>query len=139
MASWVSIDVTHASLDDMFRACNCVSRRVAIGFRIAGSETSSTAMTHTLMYLVQNPKALKRLREELDQATASNPPGALPTYDQVRNLPYLTACINESMRLRPVAASGEGHISVVAGEDSRMPHVFKSCAKVFIGPSIVQL
>ncbi|KAF9969359.1 hypothetical protein BGZ65_012004, partial [Modicella reniformis] len=78
----------------------------AMVFLVAGSETSSTAMTHTLMYLVNNPKALKRLREELDQATVNNPPGALPTYDQVRNLPYLTACINESMRLRPVAASG---------------------------------
>ncbi|KAF9947321.1 hypothetical protein BGZ65_008911, partial [Modicella reniformis] len=75
-------------------------------FLIAGSETSSTAMTHTLMYLVKNPKTLKRLREELDQATANNLPGAIPVYDQVRNLPYLTACINESMRLRPVAATG---------------------------------
>ncbi|KAF8930172.1 hypothetical protein BGZ58_008423 [Dissophora ornata] len=78
----------------------------ALVFLIAGSETSSTAMTNTLMYLVANPRTLKRLREELDQATASNPSGAVPTYDQVRNLPYLTACINESMRLRPVAATG---------------------------------
>ncbi|KAF9961169.1 hypothetical protein BGZ70_008346 [Mortierella alpina] len=78
----------------------------ALVFLIAGSETSSTAITNTLMYLVKNPSTLKRLREELDQATASNPMGALPTYDQVRNLSYLTACINESMRLRPVAATG---------------------------------
>ncbi|KAF9090494.1 hypothetical protein BGX27_002234, partial [Mortierella sp. AM989] len=77
----------------------------ALVFLIAGSETSSTAMTNTLMYLVQNPKTLKKLRGELDQATASNPRGTLPVYDQIRNLPYLTACINESMRLRPVAAT----------------------------------
>jgi len=73
---------------------------------IAGSETSSTAMTHTLMYLVRNPAILNRLYEELAQATASNPKGSLPTYEQIRNLPYLTACINESLRLRPVAANG---------------------------------
>ncbi|KAK3804901.1 MAG: cytochrome P450 [Benniella sp.] len=78
----------------------------ALVFMIAGSETSSTAMTHTLMYLVDNPRTLKRLCEELDQATACSPPGSVPRYDQVRNLPYLTACINESMRLRPVAATG---------------------------------
>ncbi|KAF9300902.1 hypothetical protein BGZ74_007379 [Mortierella antarctica] len=78
----------------------------AIVFLIAGSETSSTAMTNTLMYLVKNPRTLKKLVQELDEATVSNPPGAIPTYDQVRNLPYLTACINESMRLRPVAATG---------------------------------
>ncbi|KAF9934226.1 hypothetical protein FBU30_002919 [Linnemannia zychae] len=78
----------------------------ALVFLIAGSETSSTAITVALMYLVKYPKTLRRLREELDQATASNPPDTLPTYDQVRKLPYLTACINESMRLRPVAATG---------------------------------
>ncbi|KAF9579826.1 hypothetical protein BGW38_003754 [Lunasporangiospora selenospora] len=78
----------------------------AVVFLIAGSETSSTAMTNTLMYLVNNPKALKRLCDELNQATATNQKGSIPTYDQVRNLPYLTACIHESMRLRPVAATG---------------------------------
>ncbi|KAG0317849.1 hypothetical protein BGZ99_006076 [Dissophora globulifera] len=75
-------------------------------FLIAGSETSSTAMTFTMMFLVKNPDKLAKLRDELDLATASNPRGALPTYDQVRNLPYLTGCINESLRLRPVAATG---------------------------------
>ncbi|KAF9429504.1 hypothetical protein BGZ76_001221 [Entomortierella beljakovae] len=78
----------------------------AIVFLVAGSETSSTAMTNTLMFLVKNPGTLKRLRDEIDEATSRNLYGALPSYDQVRNLPYLTACIKESMRLRPVAASG---------------------------------
>ncbi|KAF9202132.1 hypothetical protein BGZ49_007669 [Haplosporangium sp. Z 27] len=78
----------------------------ALVFLIAGSETSSTAMTNTLMYLVENPSTLMKLRQELEQATASNPEDALPMYDQIRNLRYLTACINESMRLRPVAATG---------------------------------
>lgn len=64
-------------------------------------------MTFTIMYLVKNPDKLAKLREELDLATASNTPGALPTYDQIRNLPYLTGCINESLRLRPVAATGK--------------------------------
>lgn len=64
-------------------------------------------MTFTIMYLVKNPDKLAKLREELDLATASNAPGALPTYDQIRNLPYLTGCINESLRLRPVAATGK--------------------------------
>jgi len=58
------------------------------------------------MYLVKNPDKLAKLREELDLATASNPYGVLPTYEQVRNLPYLTGCIHESLRLRPVAATG---------------------------------
>lgn len=64
---------------------------------VAGSETSSTAMTHTPMFLVKNPKKLVKLQEDLDLATTGNPNGYLPTYDQVRNLEYLTASINESI------------------------------------------
>ncbi|KAF9976213.1 hypothetical protein BGZ73_008995 [Actinomortierella ambigua] len=78
----------------------------ALVFLIAGSDTSSTTMTFIIMFLVQHPDKLKKLQEELDVATACNPPGALPSYDQVRNLPYLAACINEAMRLRPIAATG---------------------------------
>ncbi|KAG0025585.1 hypothetical protein BGZ81_007067 [Podila clonocystis] len=58
------------------------------------------------MFLVKTPEKLAKLREELDLATVGNPKGLLPTYDQVRNLEYLAACINESMRLRTVAATG---------------------------------
>ncbi|KAG0238511.1 hypothetical protein BGW41_008162 [Actinomortierella wolfii] len=78
----------------------------AVIFIIAGSETSSTAITNTLMFLVNNPDKLKRLREELDLVTANNEPGTIPLHDQIRHCAYLTACINESMRIRPVAATG---------------------------------
>jgi cytochrome P450 len=89
---------------------------LVIYLRIAGSETSSTAITVTLMFLAKNKKKLKRLRAELDQATEYNPAGTLPTYDQVRKLPYLAACINESMRLRPVAATGTDPCDFFSGE-----------------------
>ncbi|KAF9391499.1 hypothetical protein CPB97_006417 [Podila verticillata] len=45
----------------------------------------------------RNPKKLVKLQEDLDLATTGNPNGYLPTYDQVRNLEYLTASINESI------------------------------------------
>ncbi|KAG0216405.1 hypothetical protein BGX28_002875 [Mortierella sp. GBA30] len=75
-------------------------------FLIAGSETGSITMNATIKFLVQNPEKLIKLREELDLATATNGNGILPTYEQIRKLPYLTGCINEGMRLRSVAASG---------------------------------
>ncbi|GJJ77239.1 hypothetical protein EMPS_09598 [Entomortierella parvispora] len=62
-----------------------------------------------LQYLIDaqvREQKLIKLREELDLATASNAPGLLPSYNQVRNLQYLTGCISESLRLRPVAATG---------------------------------
>ncbi|ORZ04883.1 cytochrome P450, partial [Lobosporangium transversale] len=60
----------------------------------------------TLMFLVKHPDKLSKLRSELDFATATNPCGSLPTYEQIRKLPYLTGCINESMRLHPVTTLG---------------------------------
>ncbi|KAF9925204.1 hypothetical protein BGZ67_008852 [Mortierella alpina] len=78
----------------------------AIVFLVGGSETSSTTMTYALMFLVEDHGKLIKLREELDLATANNAPGAIPSYDQIRNLPYLTGCVNEALRLRAAAAVG---------------------------------
>ncbi|KAG0269390.1 hypothetical protein DFQ27_003718 [Actinomortierella ambigua] len=78
----------------------------AFVFLIAGSETTSTALTWALLYLVKHQDKLKRLREEIDGATSGNPSNQLPKLEQVRKLPYLDAVLNESFRLRPVAATG---------------------------------
>ncbi|KAF9164036.1 hypothetical protein DFQ26_001868 [Actinomortierella ambigua] len=78
----------------------------AFVFLLAGSETTSNALMWSIMYLVKNPDKLKRLREELDAATTANGPGELPLDDQIRKLPYLHGVINETLRLRPVAATG---------------------------------
>ncbi|ORZ04879.1 cytochrome P450 [Lobosporangium transversale] len=75
-------------------------------FLIGGADTSSIIMTFTLMFLVKHPDKLSKLRSELDFATATNPYGSLPTYEQIRKLPYLTGCINESMRLNPTITLG---------------------------------
>ncbi|KAG0041519.1 hypothetical protein BGZ83_001698, partial [Gryganskiella cystojenkinii] len=78
----------------------------ALFLLIGGSATVASPLTFTLMYLAENSDKLTLLREELDLTTASNALGDLPTHDQVRNLPYLTGCINESLRLRTSAAIG---------------------------------
>ncbi|KAG0238559.1 hypothetical protein BGW42_004321 [Actinomortierella wolfii] len=78
----------------------------AFVFLVAGSETTSNALTWALIYLVKHPEKLKRLCDEIDAATIGNAPDELPKLDQVRKLPYLDAVINESFRLRPVSATG---------------------------------
>ncbi|KAF9898603.1 hypothetical protein BX616_003827 [Lobosporangium transversale] len=75
-------------------------------FLIAGAETISIVLNFTLMFLVKNPDKLSKLKAELDFAAASNPCSSLPTYDQIRNLPYLTGCIYETLRLRTPPAQG---------------------------------
>ncbi|KAG0239324.1 hypothetical protein BGW41_007809 [Actinomortierella wolfii] len=78
----------------------------AFVFLIAGSETTSNALMWSIIYLVKNPDKMKRLREELEIATASNAPDELPNEEQIRKLPYLQSVINETLRLQPVVASG---------------------------------
>jgi benzoate 4-monooxygenase len=71
---------------------------------IAGSDTSGTGVCNTILELIQDPVRLAKLREELDAAI---PKGTvIPTEDQVKALPYLAACINEALRLRPPNAQG---------------------------------
>ncbi|KEF52420.1 uncharacterized protein A1O9_11661 [Exophiala aquamarina CBS 119918] len=71
---------------------------------IAGSDTSGTGVCNTLLELIQDPVRLKRLREELDANIPKDTKVA--THDQVQNLRYLAACIDESLRLRPPNAQG---------------------------------
>lgn len=70
---------------------------------IAGSQSTSGALGATLFYLANCPEKLARLRREIRDAFASEEEiryeagGA----SKLANLPYLQACLNESMRLTP--------------------------------------
>ena len=76
----------------------------------AGSDTTAAALTNTVFFLLSNPHALTKLRDELRplastfQTATSRPEDAVFPYDSVKNLPYLRACIDESLRLRPPIA-----------------------------------
>lgn len=69
----------------------------------AGTDTTTAALTNTIYLLYKYPNELAKLREELD---ASFPVDQVPTYDVVSRLPYLRACIEEAMRLRPASSMG---------------------------------
>ncbi|KAL6803672.1 cytochrome P450 [Trichoderma sp. SZMC 28012] len=70
----------------------------------AGSDTTAISLTHTMYFLMKSPAALSRLREELRVALDGSQEVA--KYATVKNLPYLHACINESLRLLPPVAFG---------------------------------
>ena len=58
---------------------------------IAGSDTASTVMTHTLHFLMKYPSTLKRVQTELDDIFGGD--GAHPDYTKTVETPYLTACM----------------------------------------------
>lgn len=45
-------------------------------------------------HIVSNPRAHQKLVAELDEAFQANPLQGASTYDEVKNLPYLAACID---------------------------------------------
>ena len=65
---------------------------------IAGSDSVGTLMRTTMYNLLVYPHTLQKLYEELRSANLSQP---FPTYSEVRNLPYLDACVQEGIRMHP--------------------------------------
>ena len=69
----------------------------------AGSETTSSALSAILRYLLQNPTCLKILITEI---RSSFPSEDSIKVNSINKLPYLTACINESLRMGPPVVIG---------------------------------
>ncbi|KAG6836962.1 hypothetical protein H0H93_000354 [Arthromyces matolae] len=84
---------------------------------IAGSDTTATALSNLFYFLLSYPRCLKRLREEIDRVYPSDEsPLSSARHSK---LPYLTACINESLRLLPPSLSS-GPREVTRGYGGRV-------------------
>lgn len=70
----------------------------------AGSVTTAIALTNVVYQLLLNPTTLQKLRQELDSAL--DPGDTIAPYDKVKHLPYLRACLDESLRLFPPTPHG---------------------------------
>jgi cytochrome P450 len=81
---------------------------------LAGHETTANSLSWTWMLLAQNPDVAAQLHQELEQVLQ----GRSPKLEDLPQLPYTQAVINESMRLYPpVAMLGrEATEDVVVGD-----------------------
>ncbi|KAL0465452.1 benzoate 4-monooxygenase [Neurospora intermedia] len=71
---------------------------------IAGSDTTSNSSCALLFHAVRTPGVMEKLQAELD---AHIPPEVdVPTYDMVKDLPYLEAVINEVLRFHSTSGIG---------------------------------
>lgn len=70
----------------------------------AGSDTTALAMNNVMAWLIKTPDVLQRLREELDSVL--DPEDVVAPYDKVKHLPYLRACLDESLRVTPSTSFG---------------------------------
>jgi cytochrome P450 len=63
---------------------------------LAGEDTTANTLAWMIYLLSRHPEALRRAREEVGGKD-------FRSYENVASMPYLEACINETMRLKPVA------------------------------------
>jgi cytochrome P450 len=96
---------------------------------VAGSDTSGTGLINTLIYLAQNPSCMAKARAEVDAAVPAE--AAVVQNDDVEGLPYLRACIDESLRLRPPNAYGLPR-TVPKGGATIQGHYFKEGTTVSV-------
>ena len=68
----------------------------------AGSDTIGSTLKAIFYYLLTNPESLDKLLAELTAAQESGTlTSPVPTYHETQRLPYLNACIHETLRLNP--------------------------------------
>ena len=69
----------------------------------AGSETIARVLSHTMYHLLANPEILQEVRIEISAAVGNS--NGLPDVKILEGLPWLTAVVRESLRLRATVTS----------------------------------
>ncbi|KAI0002159.1 cytochrome P450 monooxygenase [Russula compacta] len=90
---------------------------------IAGSDTTSNSSCAITYYLAANPDVQRKLQQELDEALG-NEDDPDTSFENVKNLPYLNAVINEALRLHSTSGIGLPRL-VPQGGMTIQGHFFK--------------
>lgn len=77
-----------------------VIRDQLVSLLLAGRDTTSTTLSWIILELARNPAVLQKLRAEIAREVGSG--GQRPSYEDIKNMKYLTWIINETLRLYPV-------------------------------------
>lgn len=78
----------------------------------AGSETSSAILVGFVQAMVIFPEVAKKAQEEIDLVCGDR----LPDLNDVRELPYIRACMKESLRWMPGVPLGVPHAATQDNE-----------------------
>jgi cytochrome P450 len=70
---------------------------------VAGSDTSSSALTHIFYHLAKDPLIISKLRSELEPIYK---PGSETELRDIQEAKYLNGVINEALRMHPPVPSG---------------------------------
>ncbi|KAK3947565.1 cytochrome P450 [Pseudoneurospora amorphoporcata] len=72
----------------------------------AGTDTTSSALQGTMLYLLSTPSAYSRLKAEIATGIREGRISSPITNEEARKLPYLQAVLNEGLRMMPPVMNG---------------------------------
>ncbi|KAF8067838.1 cytochrome P450 [Lyophyllum atratum] len=72
----------------------------------AGSDTSASVMQAFVLFMLSHPHVLEKAREEVDRVVGDQ---RMPEFEDEISLPYLVACVKETLRRHPPAIMGIPH------------------------------
>ncbi|KAG5719961.1 Cytochrome P450 52A3 [Termitomyces sp. T112] len=75
-----------------------VLRDETLNILLAGRDTTTNSISYAIYMLAKHPNVLSRLRSEILSKVGSS---SRPTYDDMKEMKYLRAVINETLRLYP--------------------------------------
>ncbi|KAI1132311.1 cytochrome P450 [Nemania abortiva] len=104
-------------------------------FMVAGTETTSSLLTGLTYYLIRNPDKMKILTDEIRGAFGSD---ADITFEALRKLEYLNACIREGLRVYPPAPSAFQRV-IPEGGNPVMGKWFPAGIRVSVHPTAANL
>ncbi|CAE6436870.1 unnamed protein product [Rhizoctonia solani] len=105
------------------------------GLLFAGSDTTSNSLSALCFYLAKNPQVQIKLQSELDECmpfkcsqdvdlnSAADP---VATYETIKDLPYLNACLKETLRLHSALGLGLPRIVPPGKAFTVSGHIFKA-------------
>ncbi|KAK3346974.1 cytochrome P450 [Lasiosphaeria hispida] len=102
----------------------------------AGTDTTASSITMTLLYLLATPSAYRKLQKEIGDGIAKGLVSS-PIQDvEARQMPYLQACIREGLRLMPPLATGAFYKAVPEGGDTVCGHYLPPGTRVATGSMV---
>lgn len=93
----------YSFLDGLLSATNdlVTIRSELLNILLAGRDTTASLLNNIFFELPRHPEIMARLRQEVAEHVGSD----RPTYEQLKEMKYLRAIINESQRLYPIVPS----------------------------------
>ncbi|KAF8074119.1 cytochrome P450 [Lyophyllum atratum] len=72
----------------------------------AGSDTTASVMQSFVLFMLSHPHVLEKAQEEVDRVVGEE---RMPAFEDEQAMPYLVACVKETMRRHPPTIMGIPH------------------------------